>query len=393
VQGLQSASYTYDGDGKLVKAVEDGVTTLYVGSHYQVSGSIITKYYFAGTQRIAMRTNGELNYLLADHLGSTGVVTDAAGTVIAETRYTPYGETRFSTGTSPTDYLYTSQRQEAGLGLYFYTARWYDPALARFTQADTIVPGAGNPQAFDRYAYVLGNPLRYSDPSGHGCYSNGNYIPDPSACDWIRQETTPPPPPTKTSTSTPTRTTTSTPSSTRTRTSTSTTTITPTATQTPTSCSIVFLNCQPTSTLIPSSTPTFSGPNITSPEPVPPSLHIDIQVNWDKVDKIDATIDAVGLTTNVVTIVSLATGAEPVAIGSEIIGDIAEAGGLIKSGYELIRDDPSSMLLQATTSQAERTAVIVFRAERLVPVVGFIGNLVSLAINIKPKIDIYWETP
>jgi len=35
-------------------------------------------------------------------------------------------------------------------------------------QLDTIIPGAGNPQAFDRYAYTLNNPLRYTDPSGHG---------------------------------------------------------------------------------------------------------------------------------------------------------------------------------------------------------------------------------
>ena len=38
--------------------------------------------------------------------------------------------------------------------------------MGRFLQADTIVPGAGNPQALNRYSYVLGNPLRYIDPSG-----------------------------------------------------------------------------------------------------------------------------------------------------------------------------------------------------------------------------------
>ncbi len=39
-------------------------------------------------------------------------------------------------------------------------------------QADTIVPNAGDSAAYDRYAYVKNNPVRYSDPSGH-MYSCG----------------------------------------------------------------------------------------------------------------------------------------------------------------------------------------------------------------------------
>jgi hypothetical protein len=34
-------------------------------------------------------------------------------------------------------------------------------------QADSIVPEPGNPQSWNRYAYVLNNSLRYKDPSGH----------------------------------------------------------------------------------------------------------------------------------------------------------------------------------------------------------------------------------
>ena len=56
----------------------------------------------------------------------------------------------------------------------YYNARWprsvpergYDPALGRFAQADTIVPGGV--QGYDRYAYTNNNPIRYIDPSGHG---------------------------------------------------------------------------------------------------------------------------------------------------------------------------------------------------------------------------------
>ncbi|MCE7980175.1 MAG: hypothetical protein DYG89_03215 [Caldilinea sp. CFX5] len=71
--------------------------------------------------------------------------------------------------------LLTGQREEAGLGLYYYGARWYDPALGRFIQPDTIVPNPGDVQSFDRYAYVNNNPLKYSDPSGHYaiCFQEG----------------------------------------------------------------------------------------------------------------------------------------------------------------------------------------------------------------------------
>ncbi len=52
-------------------------------------------------------------------------------------------------------------RQNAG------QARIYNSRIGKFTQPDTIIPGAGNPQAFNRYAYVLNNPVNFVDPSGH----------------------------------------------------------------------------------------------------------------------------------------------------------------------------------------------------------------------------------
>jgi RHS repeat-associated protein len=65
-----------------------------------------------------------------------------------------------------TSFKYTGQR-EAEAGLYFYNARYYDPGLGHFIQADTIIPEPGNPLAWDRYAYANNNPLYYTDPSGH----------------------------------------------------------------------------------------------------------------------------------------------------------------------------------------------------------------------------------
>lgn len=71
-----------------------------------------------------------------------------------------------SSGLSPTQYQYTGQYSHtADFGLMFYNARWYDPALGRFAQADSIVPPGV--QGVDRYAYVNNNPMRFTDPTGH----------------------------------------------------------------------------------------------------------------------------------------------------------------------------------------------------------------------------------
>jgi RHS repeat-associated protein len=82
-------------------------------------------------------------------------------------RYRAFGATRFTSGTTPTSVRFTGQREEAALGLYFYNARRYDPALGHFLSPDTVVPEPGNALDYHRYAYVRFNPLKYTDPSGH----------------------------------------------------------------------------------------------------------------------------------------------------------------------------------------------------------------------------------
>jgi RHS repeat-associated protein len=166
-----NAIFVYDGDGKRVKSIINGVTTLFVGSHYELSAGTSTKYYFAGASRIASRTCTGITctapvYYLSDQLGSTSLTVDAGGAKIAELRYKAFGEVRYSTGTTPTKYQYTGQYSNvADFGLMYYNARWYDSYLGRFAQADTIVPPGV--QGLDRYAAMANNPVRYTDPSGH----------------------------------------------------------------------------------------------------------------------------------------------------------------------------------------------------------------------------------
>jgi RHS repeat-associated protein len=97
-------------------------------------------------------------------MGSTSVVTNASGGVVGTQGYYPFGETRYTSGSLFTDKLFTGQ-QMAGLGLYNYRARYYDPALGRFLSPDSLTPGGV--EGLNRYSYTFNNPINYVDPSGH----------------------------------------------------------------------------------------------------------------------------------------------------------------------------------------------------------------------------------
>ena len=85
-----------------------------------------------------------------------------------------------------TDFAFTGQRSldqqgNATLGLMDYHARMYDSYLNQWTQPDTVIPQPDNPQSLNRYMYVLGNPVRYNDPTGHrNCEEDGYDCPGSS---------------------------------------------------------------------------------------------------------------------------------------------------------------------------------------------------------------------
>ncbi len=176
-----TTTFVYDGDGGRVKKSDGTTTTTYIGKLYVCEGTALplscVKFIFSGGQRIAMEQvpvgggPGSLSYFHADHLGSTSVLTDANGVSEENNTYYPYGDTYTHTGTSDVAYKYTGKERDATTGLYFYEARYYDPVLGRFISPDTIVPDPLQPQALNRYTYVLNNPIIYTDPSGRGFFS------------------------------------------------------------------------------------------------------------------------------------------------------------------------------------------------------------------------------
>jgi RHS repeat-associated protein len=139
--------------------------------------SEVVTYYDFGGRRVAMRkratrtsTTDPVVWLHGDHLGSASMATGVNNYVSGKVRYRPFGEPQTGDPAAfPTQRLFTGQmREDEGAvgSLYFYNARFYSPYSAHFISADTIVPGAGNPQAFNRYSYGFSNPLSVQIPAG-----------------------------------------------------------------------------------------------------------------------------------------------------------------------------------------------------------------------------------
>ncbi|MBA4369541.1 MAG: hypothetical protein C0403_18090, partial [Desulfobacterium sp.] len=164
-----TTSIIYDGDGKRAKKVNGSNITYYVNDYFEETNGTSTMYIFAGSTRVAMIKNDQAYYYHKDHLGSTALITDDSQSIVgsAKTEYTPFGLERSNGGQTVTNYKFTDQEQDTSTGLYNYDARLYDPGLGMFISPDSIVPDYYNPQALNRYAYCLNNPLSYTDPDGH----------------------------------------------------------------------------------------------------------------------------------------------------------------------------------------------------------------------------------
>ncbi len=168
------AEYVYDYQGQRVKKIENGITTYYIGKHYEErKGNTVnekTNYIFVNGHRVAATIKkdnepAKVSYYLNNHLGSADVVVDEQGNVTDKVRCYPYGEYR--TQPNAQRHTYTGKERDEATEQYYYEARYYNPFIRRFTQADTVTPNLYDPQSLNRYAYVRNNPLVYTDPSGH----------------------------------------------------------------------------------------------------------------------------------------------------------------------------------------------------------------------------------
>jgi RHS repeat-associated protein len=180
--------YRYDGDGNRIRrnfATGEKVRMVYSGgqliAEYDLTtGSLKKEYVYGGKGLLATVEPGTgTRYTTADHLGSPRVVTNASGGVVSRHDYMPFGEELGSGVGARTTAMgfvvnagmrqkFTSKERDIETGLDYFEARYFASTQGRFTTVDPLA-GSGRaptPQSWNRYAYVLNNPLTLVDPDG-----------------------------------------------------------------------------------------------------------------------------------------------------------------------------------------------------------------------------------
>ena len=193
-QATTYQNFLYDTDhARIWRAAPEGGTLYFdaFGVHAEwLNNGTWYDYISANGGFVAMKVSGAASatrYFHTDNLGSISVITDETGAVVPNGRqgYDAWGRRRWPNGADDTGSLplsqttrgFTGQEELSDVGLVHLNGRIYDPLIARMTSADPMVPDPLNGQAWNRYSYVVNNPLAFTDPSGYcflGLCSIGN---------------------------------------------------------------------------------------------------------------------------------------------------------------------------------------------------------------------------
>jgi RHS repeat-associated protein len=105
-------------------------------------------------------------YYLQDHLGSNVAAVSDAGVIVNRSKFDVWGLRSVTVGTIDNgDRGYTGH-EHLDFGLIHMNGRIYNPTIGRFLQADPIIQSPYDLQNYNRYSYVMNNPLSFTDPTG-----------------------------------------------------------------------------------------------------------------------------------------------------------------------------------------------------------------------------------
>jgi RHS repeat-associated protein len=185
ITGVAPYTYTYDADGNRVEK-SNGTTpptgTLYwymslgIVGESDLAGNLKSEYVFFDGERVARKDfpGNVVSYYFSDHLKTASVVTDAVGTIKAESDYYPWGGELQFVNNDSNHYKFTGKERDAETGLDYFGARHYSNALGRFITPDWAAKAAAvpyadfaDPQSLNLYTYVRNIPTSKVDADGH----------------------------------------------------------------------------------------------------------------------------------------------------------------------------------------------------------------------------------
>lgn len=164
------SSYTYSPDGLRVQITGTGAATFAVDPNAALPRILtrtkggVTTYYVYGLELLYEDTNGAIATYHSNQVGSTLAITDGSQNVTDRIGYAPFGTVTERTGTTDTLFLFNGSLgvTTESNGLLYMRARFYNPVLMRFCNADPIKFGGG----LNWYAFGNDNPILSADPSG-----------------------------------------------------------------------------------------------------------------------------------------------------------------------------------------------------------------------------------
>lgn len=170
IQSGVTSALTYDAENRLASISKSGTTTqfLYDGTNliaeYDGSGNLLRRYVHGpGQDEPLVWYEGAgataSYYLGTDDSGTINLLTNASGAQYAINTYNEYG---LPAAGNVGRFQYTGQTWLSEIGMYYYKARLYNPAIGRFMQTDPEGYGDG----LNWYAYAHNDPINVTDPSG-----------------------------------------------------------------------------------------------------------------------------------------------------------------------------------------------------------------------------------
>ena len=151
-------------DGKLVYEKRGGDDIFYLYDSYGSLSNI--RWYKSGA---SSPTN---IYVITNRQGDVLGLYDYAGTRKVSYEYDAWGNTVSVTDTSEdcwstlNPFRYRGYYFDTETGLYYLLSRYYDPAVGRFLNSDSLISQKST-LGFNVFAYCNNNPVNMSDPTGH----------------------------------------------------------------------------------------------------------------------------------------------------------------------------------------------------------------------------------